>query len=147
MTFAAQWEVRTIIRSIPAREVSIPKNFSKASKDETGSDSRFTCVGSLSHTKFQQPEKGRLIEMNGLQFNPAPGLRAEGGPSLPPAAILRPAQMLDGRPINEIGGYERPRSVASLQSVGRSRFSEHIAVEMEDTSSVSLERNISIDYA
>lgn len=43
--------------------------------------------------------------------------------------------MLDGRPINEIGGVERPRSVRSVKG---SRFGEHFqAVEMEDTSSVS----------
>lgn len=135
MTYTAQWEVRTFFRSIPAREVSITKNFSRASREEIGSDNRFSRVGSSSRTRFQQAEKGRLINMNSLQANPAPGLRAEGGPGLPPAAFLRPAQMLDGTPINEIGGYERPRSARSISG---SKFVEHIAVEMEDTSSVSI---------
>lgn len=52
--------------------------------------------------------------------------------------------MLDGRSIKEIGGYERPRSV---KSVAGSKFAEHIAVEMEDTSSVSIHDNEVMDYS
>jgi hypothetical protein len=69
---------------------------------------------------------------------PSPGLRAEGGPGLPPAAFLRPVQMLDGREIRMMGAG-RPRSVAS-----GSRFREEgLAVEMEDTSAATNRRPLS----
>ncbi|KJX98581.1 hypothetical protein TI39_contig403g00008 [Zymoseptoria brevis] len=65
---------------------------------------------------------------------PSPGLRAEGGPGLPPAAFLRPVPMLDGSEIHMMGEGRVRSELSGKRSSGRSRFREEGLVEMEDTS-------------
>lgn len=90
-----------------------------ATKTEIGSDE--VCVGlpyghpNPSFTKSAD----HFSELEG-HSSKAPGMRAEGGPSMIPAAVLRPPQMLDSTPVGDKSG--------SKSSI----FAEHMS-EMEDT--------------
>ena len=108
-------QVRTTLLSTRGREVSF------ATKTGTGSDE--VCVG----FPYDNPNPtftksaDHFSELEG-HSSKAPGMRAEGRPSMIPAAVLRPPQMLDSTPVGDKSG-------------SKSSFVEHMS-EMEDTVSV-----------
>ncbi|SMQ46745.1 unnamed protein product [Zymoseptoria tritici ST99CH_1A5] len=120
---------------------SFPKEGEENYYDDDG-DGRISPTGTPSDQRsHDEMQKNTLADSRfppdqktpAQQF-PSPGLRAEGGPGLPPAAFLRPVPMLDGREIHMMGEGRVRSELSGKRSSGRSRFREEGLVEMEDTS-------------